>query len=81
MLYPTELLARTRFNPIVAIVLLGSTINFAPMTDGHDQHNETIVMDFINDPVISDADTPIVGLALEFLHSRRTGIIGPRRES
>src|SRR6266436_4690291 len=50
-----------------------SAIHFAPVSDGDDEDLQNAVMDFVNHPVITDANPPRVA-AFEFFHVRRARV-------
>lgn len=50
-----------------------SAIHFAPVPDGDDEDLQNAVMDFVNHPVIADANPPRVA-AFEFFHVLRARV-------
>jgi hypothetical protein len=44
-------------------------IHIATVRDANDQHDENLVLDSINDPVIADANTPELSTVPKFLRT------------
>jgi len=55
-----------------------AAINFATAPDPDHQNHQPDILDRVNDPTISGAETEQVRLALQFLHAGRGRIDGQR---
>jgi len=51
-------------------------IRLSPMTDSDDINNPLAVINAVNNPVVSDSDTPKVLFALELTRSGRSWVLG-----
>jgi hypothetical protein len=54
----------------------GSAIDFSPMADSDNINNPLSIIDAVNNPVVSDSDTPQVPFALQLTRSGRPGLLG-----
>lgn len=59
--------------PIISEV--STTVDIPPMPNGYDKNYEILILDLIDDPVITDADAPSFS-ASELFDSHRSGLFG-----
>ena len=55
---------------------LSPLVDVAAVSDGNDEDKEDIIVDLVNDAVVTGADTPLAVPAGEFLGSTGSGLIG-----
>jgi hypothetical protein len=55
---------------------IASTIRILPMTDAGDADDSDLVSNFVDNPIVSDSDAPVVFRADEFPAALRAGIFG-----
>ena len=72
-----RLASRKRAYGATAWALGSLSVDFSPVSDGHDQHNQTVVVDFVNDAIRADADAP-GGTSGKLFASRRAGMVRER---
>lgn len=54
----------------------GSAIDFSPMADSDNINNPLSIINAVNNPVVSNSDTPQVLFALQLTRSGRPGLLG-----
>jgi hypothetical protein len=54
----------------------GSAIDFSPMADSDNINNPLSIINAVNNPVVSNSDTPQVLFALQLTGSGRPGFLG-----
>jgi len=55
---------------MVAEATMVLTVNILPITDSNHQHNQSIIMNLVNNPERTDPNPPEIFITPQFFHSR-----------
>src|SRR5712692_6274200 len=54
---------------------LSLSVHFPPMSNPHNHNNHALLLNPIDDSVVSNPNAPVVSFALKFLHTRRKWVV------
>lgn len=51
------------------------TVHFPAVANANDNHNQAVVLNCVDNAVVSDTDSPVIPIAFQLFNSMRAGII------